>query len=128
MLTGIYTDMLLPFGGLLPLASAEPKLGPVYQQVTHLVPPDFPLLLIVPAVVFDLLRRRIGSWNPWAQAAALGAAFLGSFFAVQWPFADFLMSPAAHNSIFVAGNYPYFVPSTSSWVRNVYVTTEATLA
>jgi hypothetical protein len=128
LMTGIYTAMHLAFCWLLPLAPAEPKLGPVYQQVTHLVPPDFPLLLIVPAIVFDLLRRRIGSWNPWAQAAALGAAFLGSFFAVQWPFADFLMSPAAHNRIFVAGNYPYFVPSTSSWVRNVYVTTEATLA
>ena len=128
LLTAIYTAMHLAFCWLLPLAPAEPKLGPVYHQVTHLVPPDFPLLLIVPAVVFDLLRRRTAGWSPWAQAATLGTAFLGSFFVVQWPFADFLMSPAARNWIFVADNYPYFVPLTSAWVRNVYVATEATLA
>jgi hypothetical protein len=124
--TGIYTAMHLAFCWLLPLAHAEPKLGPVYHQVTHLVPPDFPLLLIVPAVVFDLLRRRTVLWNRWTQAAALGAAFLGSFFAVQWPFADFLMSPASRNWIFVTENYAYFIPLTSAWVRNVYVATEAT--
>ena len=98
--TGIYTAMHLAFCWLLPLVPAEPKLGPVYQQVTHLVPPDFPLLLIVPAVIFDLLRRRTAGWSRWAQAVTLGAAFLGSFFAVQWPFADFLMSPASRNWIF----------------------------
>src|ERR1700732_3688601 len=113
---GFYTALHLAFTWLLPLSSAEPKLGPVYQKVTHLVPPDFPLLLIVPAIVFDLLRRRTAGWNPWAPAGTLGAAFLASFFAVQWPFANFLMSPAARNWVFVANNYPYFVPSTSSWV------------
>jgi hypothetical protein len=126
--TGIYTAMHLAFCWLLPLVPAEPKLGPVYHQITHLVPPDFPLLLIVPAVVFDWLRRRTVLWNRWTQAFALGAAFFGSFFAVQWPFADFLMSPASRNWIFVTENYAYFIPLTSAWVRNVYVATEATLA
>jgi hypothetical protein len=126
--TGIYTAMHLAFCWLLPLVPAVPKLGPVYHQITHLVPPDFPLLLIVPAVVFDWLRRRTVLWNRWTQAFALGAAFFGSFFAVQWPFADFLMSPASRNWIFVTENYAYFIPLTSAWVRNVYVATEATLA
>src|SRR5713226_5866160 len=82
IMTGMYTALHLAFVWLLPLASAEPKLGPVYQKVTHLVPPDFALLLIVPAIVFDLVRRRIGAWSPWAQAATLGAAFLASFLAI----------------------------------------------
>ena len=71
--TGLYTAMHLAFTWILPLVPAEPKLGPVYQKITHLIPPDFPMLLIVPAIVFDLVRRRIGGWNRWAQAGALGA-------------------------------------------------------
>ena len=124
IMTGLYTCLHLFFTWSLQLVPAEPKLGPVYQKITHLVPPEFPLLLIVPAVVFDLVRRRINSWKPWAQAAALGACFLASFFAVQWPFANFLMSPASRNWFFSTANYPYFVPSDSKWVRNIYVSTE----
>jgi hypothetical protein len=128
IMTGMYTVVHFAFTWLLPLVPAEPKLGPVYQKITHLIPPDFPLLLIVPAIVFDLLRRRTAAWNRWAQAATLAAAFLGSFLAVQWPFANFLMSPAARNWFFAADNYPYFIPSTSFWVRNLFVPTEPTLA
>jgi len=127
LMTGIYTAMHLAFCWLLPLVPAETKLGPVYQHVTHLVPPDFPMLILVPAVVFDLLRQRMRGWNPWAQAATLGTAFLASFIVVQWPFADFLMSPASRNWIFVTQNFPYFVPSTSAWVRNVFVPTDPSL-
>ena len=32
------------------LFPAQPKLGPVYDKVTHFVPPAFPLLLLVPGV------------------------------------------------------------------------------
>jgi hypothetical protein len=98
----------------------------VYQNVTHLVPPDFPLLLIVPAIVFDLLRQHTAAWSRWKQAAVLGAAFLVSFVAAQWPFADFLMSPESRNRIFQTTNFPYFVPPTSPWVRNVFFHTEHT--
>src|ERR1700728_2711129 len=99
--------MHLCFTWVLALVPAEPKLGPVYQKITHLVPTDFPLLLIVPAIVSDLVRRRVGGWSRWAQASVLGAAFLVSFFAVQWPFANFLMSPASRNWIFATGDFPY---------------------
>jgi hypothetical protein len=126
--TGLYTATHLAFTWILPLVPAEPKLGPVYQKITHLIPPDFPLLLIVPAIVFDLMRRRIGGWNRWGQAAALGAAFLASFFAVQWPFADFLMSPASRNWIFATGDIPYFAGPRSPWMRNVFIHTEPTVA
>jgi hypothetical protein len=123
--TAMYTALHLAFTWMLPLFPAEPKLGPVYEKITHLIPPDFPLLLIVPAIVIDLLRRRIAGWNRWAQSAAVGAAFLASFIAVQWPFANFLMSPASRNWIFATNNFPYFIPPRSAWVRNVFFPSEA---
>jgi hypothetical protein len=123
--TAMYTVLHLAFTWILPLFPAEPKLGPVYQKITHLIPPDFPMLLIVPAIVIDLMRRRIGGWNRWAQSAGLGAAFVASFVAVQWPFADFLMSPASRNWIFATNNFPYFIPPRSAWVRNVFFPTDA---
>src|ERR1700722_7846256 len=126
--TALYTASHLAFTWILPLVPAEPKLGPVYQKITHLIPPDFPLLLVVPAIVFDLVRRRIGGWSRWAQAAALGVAFLASFFAVQWPFANFLMSPASRNWIFATGDIPYFAGPRSPWMHNVFMQTEATAA
>lgn len=126
--TGIYTATHLAFTWILPLVPAEPKLGPVYQKITHLIPPDFPLLLIVPAIVFDLVRRRVSGWSPWRQAAALGFAYLASFFAVQWPFADFLMSPASRNWFFATGDIPYFAGPRSPWMRNVFLPTETTVA
>ena len=124
--TALYTALHLSFTWILPLFPAEPKLGPVYLKITHLVPPDFALLLIVPAIVFDLLRRRLGNWNRWGQAAALGAAFFASFIAVQWPFANFLMSPASRNWFFATGNLPYMVPPRSPLARYIFVATEPT--
>jgi hypothetical protein len=126
--TAMYTATHLAFTWILPLFPAEPKLGPVYQKITHLIPPDFPLLLIVPAIVFDLLRHRIGGWNRWAQAGAQGVAYLVSFAAVQWPFADFLMSPASRTWFFATNNFPYFVRPASPWATNVFFPTEATAA
>ena len=124
--TGFYTAMHLAFLWILQLIPAEPKLGPVYQKITHLVPPDFPLLMIVPAIVFDVLRRRITSLNRWTQAAILGAASLASFMAVQWPFANFLMSPASRNWFFATNNFPYFVPTTTPWGSYAWLPTEST--
>jgi hypothetical protein len=126
IVAAMYTAIHLCFTWIFPMFPAEPKLGPVYQHVTHLVPPDFPMLLIVPAIVFDLLRRRTAEWSRWRQSATLGAAFLVSFIAVQWPFANFLMSPESRNRIFETTNYPYFAPPTSPWVRNLFIPTEHT--
>jgi len=124
--TGFYTAMHLAFLWILQLIPAEPKLGPVYQKITHLVPPDFPLLMIVPAIVFDVVRRRITSLNRWTQAAILGAASLASFMAAQWPFANFLMSPASRNWFFATNNFPYFVPTTTPWGSYAWLPTETT--
>ena len=93
VVAGVYSLFLMGAIWMLPLFPAEPKLGPVYQQVTHFIPPDFPLLLIAPALALDLLRARTRAWSAWRRAAVSGALFVGVFAAVQWPFAEFLMSP-----------------------------------
>jgi hypothetical protein len=126
IVTGAYTAMHLAFMWILQLIPAEPKLGPVYQKITHLVPPDFPLLMIVPAIVFDIVRRRITTLNRWTQAAILGATSLVSFVAVQWPFANFLMAPASRNWFFATNNTPYFIPPNSHWARYAWFPTEFT--
>jgi hypothetical protein len=126
IVAGFYTLMHLTFMWILQLIPAEPKLGPVYQKITHLVPPDFPLLLIVPAIVFDIVRRHITTLNRWTQAAILGVASLASFFAAQWPFANFLMSPASRNWFFATDNNPYFMPPASHWARHAWLPTEST--
>jgi hypothetical protein len=106
-----YTAILLAFEWILPLIPAEPKLGPVYQHITHLIPLRFPLLLIVPAIVLDLLWSRTEQWGRWKLAAVSGPVFLVSFLAVQWPFANFLMSPAARNWFFGMAYFAYFDPA-----------------
>jgi hypothetical protein len=121
---GIYTLLNLLYVWILPLFPAEPKLGPVYQHVTHFVPPDFPILVIVPAFALDLARPHWRRWNAWARAAATAAIFLAAILAVQWPFADFLMTPAARNWFFGSQYFPFFVPSTTDWVRNVFTQVE----
>lgn len=112
VVAGIYTAMLLAFEWILPLFPAQPKLGPVYQHITHLVPLRFPLLLMVPAIVLDVLWRKKEEWGRWALSLATGPALVLSFLAVQWPFADFLMSPAARNRIFGMAYFAYFDPAT----------------
>src|SRR6185437_13748019 len=98
------------------LFPATPKLGPIYQHIGHMVTLSWPLWLIVPAAAIDWLRARYDGRIPTiALAALLGAAFLVTFIAVEWPFATFLVeSPAARNWFFNAANYVY-------WAGTAYV-------
>src|SRR5262249_2864478 len=107
ILAGYYTTIALASEWLLPLFPAQPKLGPVYHNVTQLIPAEFPLLLIVPAFVADLLLQRLKRQPSWIKAIWVGPVFLLSFLAVQWPFASFLMSPASRNWIFGSAYFPY---------------------
>src|SRR4030095_1323884 len=106
----VYTLFALAFLWIMPLFPAEPKLGPVYQQVTHFIPWEFPLLIIVPAFVTDLILQRTTAWRPLLRAVAIGTAFLAVFIAVQWPFANFMMTPAARNWIFGSGYLDFLTP------------------
>ena len=100
---GFFFVMLL----VLPLFRAEPLLGPIYVHMTHFMPPDFPLLLVVPALVIDLAMQRFGRGRDWRLSAVIAIAFVVAFLAAQWPFADFLMTPWARNAVFVADRMDY---------------------
>jgi len=127
-IAGIFTTLNLLFLWLLPLFPAEPKLGPVYQHVTHFIPPPFPLLIVVPALGIDLLRPRLRRWNRWRISVVFGVVFLGTFVAVQWPFANFLQSPAARNWVFGTQYFPFFVPLDDEWVRYVFTQVESSVS
>ena len=124
IVAALYTVYFISFIWILPRFAAEPKLGPVYYPVTQFVPPDFPLLLIAPAFAIDLLRQRFSTWPAWRQAIVTGAVFLGVFVTAQWPFADFLQSPAARNWIFGTKYFPYFIPSDSPYRLYAFVHVE----
>jgi hypothetical protein len=98
---------------ILPLFPAQPKLGPVYYQVTHLVPAKFPVLLILPAFALDLLWQRTRAWKPWQVALVSGIIFIAVLFAVEWPFAKFLLSSASQNRFFGSIYYDYTTPANS---------------
>jgi len=116
----MYMSYVLVFLWILPLFPGSPRLGPVYQTVTHFVPPSFPLLVIVPAFFLDCLFARWRPGNNWTLALAAGAVFLATFAAAQWPFADFLMSPYARNWVFGADRVPYFTAPSSHLGSNQY--------
>jgi len=114
---GIYSIFLLGCLWILPLFAATPKLGPVYQPVTHFVPPEFPVLLIAPAVALDWLWQRSGRWNAWVEALISGLVFVAVLTAVQWPFASFLMSPASRNWFFGTIYFDYNLHPNSLYAR-----------
>jgi hypothetical protein len=116
----VYSLFLLLMGHILPLFPAEPKLGPVYQHVTQFVPPEFPLLLIAPAFVLDILWQRTPHWPLWRQSVVSGIVFLVVLAAAQWPFADFLLSPAARNWLWGAKYFAYFQNPQSIYVRYIF--------
>jgi hypothetical protein len=116
-IAAIYTAFGLAFLWILPLAPAEPKLGPVIRPVTHFIPWEFPLLLIVPAVAIDLLLSRTTEWRALVRAAAVAVVFLGTLILVQWPFATFLMTPAARNWFFGTAYMDFSTPARSFYAQ-----------
>ncbi len=104
IVASIYTVFLIGEILILPLFPASPKLGPVFNQVTHLalneaeIPgTDHDLFR---QIVLDLLWQRIKSWKAWQIALVSGVVFVAVIVAVEWPFASFLMSKAAANRFF----------------------------
>jgi hypothetical protein len=128
IMAGVYTLFGVAFLWILPLFSAEPKLGPVYREVTHFIPWEFPLLLIAPCFVADLILQRTDEWRPIVRGLVTGAVFLLSFIAVQWPFAGFLMTPRARNWFFGAAYMDFSTPPRSAYARNVFFYRDASAA
>jgi|GEM_PF-115833 len=186
--TGVYSLIVVLMLWILPVFPAQPKLGPVYQSITHMVPLPLPILLIVPAFALDLLAPLVGEprdwsklsrvvfgvlagvlvvlpfvlwlnvgltfikacllaspalflgldlgldiflkqgrnpWDKWLQAAFTGVIFLAILIAVEWPFATFLMTPAARHWFLAPNDFPYFAPPTSPSVRHIFISWEA---
>src|SRR5216117_4015831 len=92
---------------VLQLFPATPKLAPVFNPVTHMVAPPFPLLLVVPAVAVDLLMRRAGPHHDWTISVLLGLAFVALFFVAQWFFTEFLLTAHARNFLFGVDQWDY---------------------
>jgi hypothetical protein len=106
-IAAIYVAFLIGFILIFPLFAAQPKLGPVFYPVTHLVPPKFPILLIAPAFALDLVWQRARNWKLWQIALVSGVIFVAVIFAVEWPFAKFLMSRASDNRFFGSIYFDY---------------------
>jgi hypothetical protein len=181
-IAAVYTAVYALGVWILPLFSAEPKLAPVYQRITHMIPLGFPILVLGSALALDLawpainrladwpkwVRGIIGavllcgslaiavyllatrqseawragmaftvgallllmaisllvvdqkreSWNKWLQATVAAPIYVAGLMALQWPFASFLMSPAAQNGVFGTIYHPYMVPS--QWTQSVF--------
>jgi hypothetical protein len=103
----VYTALTLLMMWLLQLFPAEPKLAPITHPVTRMVPPHFPLLLIVPALGIDVVMRWMGDRRDWLLSALLGVTFVLALLAAEWYFADFLLSSHARNYFFGAGQWGY---------------------
>jgi hypothetical protein len=112
-----YTGIVASAVWLLPLIPGTPGVSPIYHPRDHLMPPPFPLLLIAPAAVIDLLgigRRSFRNTNMGVnvfEAAEAALVFFLAFMFVQWPFASFLLSHASDNCIFAGGgrHWPFFL-------------------
>ena len=110
----VYMGIVLTMVWVLPLFRAQPLLAPIYNPVDRMVPPNFPLLLVVPGIAIDLLMRYFGKepgfWRDWLLACAVGVAFLATLVSVQYTFSAFLMSPPADNWFFAGNRWlPYFI-------------------
>src|SRR5687768_6070916 len=103
---GIYMAIVLAMIWTLQLFPAQPKLAPIFNPVTHMVPPPFPLLVIIPAVAIDLLMRRVRG-HDWVLSVLTGLMYVAIMLAVHWFFAEFLLSPYARNFVFGVDQWAY---------------------
>ena len=111
----VYTGLKLATIWILPLFPATPMLAPIYTPLTSMVPPTFPLLLVVPALGVDLVFGGLGKGVSLRRALVTGllaaTVFLGLFVVTQWYFSQFLISPAADNWFFAGNrNWSYNTP------------------
>ena len=100
---------------ILQMFPAAPMLAPIYNPVDRMVPPSFPLLLIVPALAIDLLLPRIKGPRRWSQALVIAIVFLAVHFGVQWLMGSLLLTPLGRNAFFVADRFSYMAEPGSWW-------------
>lgn len=126
---GVYMMFYALLIWILPLFPAQPMLAPIYNPVTHMVPPPFPVWLVVPAVVIDLLvrwdRRSAPAtdtpWHrDWLLATLLGVAFLGLILPVQWMFSAFMLGPASDNWFFAGHRHWPYTSDVGPWASEFW--------
>lgn len=125
----VYMGILLAMIWLLPLFHAEPKLAPVYNRVDHMVPPAFPLLLVIPALGLDLMMRLLVNRTHWAwnivRILLGGILFTALFCPTQWFFSEFLISPLADNWFFAGhGRFFAYMNHRDHWQEKFWVNPE----
>ncbi len=109
----VYMGVTLLMIWILQLFPAQPMLAPIMRQVDHMVPPAFPLLLVAPALIVDIIIHRIptgaGRMRQALTAVGAGVAAMLVLAAVQWPFSEFLLTEHARNFFFAADLWGYDV-------------------
>lgn len=124
----VYMGATILAAWVLQLVPATPKLPPILNPIDRMVPPPFPMLLVVPAFFIDLVLRRRdrGAAGPGARwgwdlalGGFLGVGFVALMVVVHWPFAEFLLTPAAENFVFFQGRWDYNV-STGPGLRQFW--------
>jgi hypothetical protein len=119
----VYMLLMCLMVWILPLFPAQPKLAPIFNPITHMVPPVFPLLLIVPAFGIDLFLRNVGDadggWRRVGRALVVGAIFFSLLLATQWFFSEFLLSRYSKNWFFAGDESWSYGAWLGEW-RNQY--------
>jgi hypothetical protein len=104
----VYMAVTLAMLWILQLFPATARLAPIYRSITHMVPPPFPMLLVIPAIGVDLVTQRLrGRANDWVQALAVGVVFVAVLFVVQWTVAPFLISSRSESFLFGVSRWDY---------------------
>jgi hypothetical protein len=115
----VYMAIVMVMAWVLPLFPGTPRLGPIYNPVSHFVPLPFPLLLVVPAIGIDLLRNWVGQGRGWGRDWLLvllaATAFLALFLITQWFFSAFLISPGAANWFFAGDRHWGYTEHLGDW-------------
>jgi hypothetical protein len=122
----IYMSIILVLMWTLQLFPATPKLAPIYNPVTRMVPPPFPLLLIGPAFAIDLLMRKLRG-RDWLLALVAGVTFVIVMLAAHWWWAEFLLTPNARNNLFGSDRWDYNA-KLGPWVYQFWNDGQTTLS
>jgi hypothetical protein len=114
----IYVGATVIMIWILQLFPAQPMLAPILRQVDHMVPPAFPILLVIPAAVVDVIMNRMPAgarWlRQWGAAVSAGVAAMLVLGVAQWYFSSFLLSEGARNFVFAADQWDYNL-APGSW-------------
>jgi hypothetical protein len=90
------------------LFPAEPLLGPINNPITTYQTMGFPLVLVVPALVLDIVRNRFAHLNDWLLSVVLATAYLVVFFVFNYYWGYFIHeSVYARNWFFGSHNWSF---------------------